>query len=33
MRTTLDLDDDLAMEAKLLAVRERSTLSRIVEGA
>jgi predicted DNA-binding ribbon-helix-helix protein len=31
MRTTLDLDDALLAEAKALAVRERLTLTRLIE--
>jgi hypothetical protein len=33
MKTTLDLPDDLLMEAKSLAVRRKTTLKAIVEGA
>jgi hypothetical protein len=33
MKTTLDLDDALLIEAKTLAVRRRTTLKAIVEGA
>jgi len=33
MKTTLDLPDDLLMEAKSLAVRRRTTLKAIVESA
>jgi hypothetical protein len=33
MKTTLDLDDDLLMEAKTLAVRRKTTLKAIVESA
>jgi hypothetical protein len=33
MKTTLDLADDLLMEAKTLAVRRKTTLKAIVEGA
>lgn len=33
MKTTLDLPDDLLMEAKTLAVRRRTTLKAVVEGA
>lgn len=33
MKTTLDLDDDLLIEAKSLAVRRRTTLKAIVEHA
>ena len=31
MKTTLDIRDDLLAEAKALAARERSTLTRMVE--
>jgi len=31
VRTTLDLDDGLLAEAKALAVRERLTLTRLIE--
>lgn len=31
MRTTLDLDDELLAEAKVLAARERLTLTRLIE--
>ena len=31
MRTTVTLDDDLFMEAKLLAVRRRTTLTALIE--
>ncbi|MBI5948632.1 MAG: hypothetical protein HY875_10895 [Chloroflexi bacterium] len=33
MRTTLNLDDDLVIEAKLLAVRTRRTLTAVIEEA
>ena len=33
MKTTLDLPDDLLMEAKTLAVRRRTTLKAVVESA
>lgn len=33
MKTTLDLADDLLMEAKTLAVRRKTTLKAIVESA
>ncbi len=33
MRTTLNLDDDLVMEAKIVAVRTRRTLSAVIEDA
>lgn len=33
MKTTLDLPDDLLMEAKTLAVRRKTTLKAIVESA
>ena len=33
MRTTLNLDDDLLIEAKLLAVRTRRTLTAVIEEA
>lgn len=33
MKTTLDLDDDLLIEAKTLAARRRTTLKAIVESA
>jgi hypothetical protein len=33
MKTTLDLQDDLLMEAKQLALRRKTTLRAIVEGA
>ena len=33
MKTTLDLDDDLLMAAKALAVRRRTTLKAMVEHA
>ncbi len=33
MKTTLELPDDLLMEAKALAVRRKTTLKAIVEGA
>ncbi len=33
MKTTLDLDDDLLIEAKTTAVRRRTTLKAIVEHA
>lgn len=31
MRTTLDIDDTLLAEAKALAARERTTLTRLIE--
>lgn len=31
MRTTLNLDDDLARRAKEVAARERTTLTRLIE--
>ncbi len=31
LRTTLDLNDDLLAEAKVLAARERLTLTRLIE--
>lgn len=31
MKTTLDLNEDLVAEAKALAVRQHSTLTRIIE--
>lgn len=31
MKTTLDLHDDLVAEAKALAARQRSTLTRLIE--
>jgi hypothetical protein len=33
MKTTLDLPDDLLMEAKTLAVRRKTTLKALVESA
>lgn len=33
MKTTLDLDDDLLIEAKTVAARRRTTLKAIVESA
>jgi len=33
MKTTLDLDDDLLIEAKTLAARRKTTLKAIVESA
>jgi hypothetical protein len=33
MKTTLDLTDDLLMEAKTLAVRRKTTLKALVESA
>jgi hypothetical protein len=33
MKTTLDLPDDLLMEAKTLAVRRKTTLKAVVESA
>jgi hypothetical protein len=33
MKTTLDLDDALLIEAKTLGARRRTTLKAIVEGA
>ena len=33
MKTTLDLPDDLLMEAETLAIRRKSTLKAIVESA
>jgi hypothetical protein len=33
MKTTLDIDDDLLMEAKTVAVRRRTTLRALVEHA
>jgi hypothetical protein len=33
MKTTLDLPDDLLMEAKILAARRKTTLKAVVEGA
>ena len=33
MRTTLNLDDGLVMQAKILAIRRRTTLSRLIEDA
>jgi hypothetical protein len=33
MKTTLDLDDGLLIEAKILAARRKTTLKAIVEGA
>lgn len=33
MKTTLDIDDDLLIEAKTLAVRRRTTLKALVEHA
>ena len=33
MKTTLDLADDLLMEAKMLAVRRKTTLKALVESA
>lgn len=33
MKTTLDLDDDLLIEAKTIAARRRTTLKAIVEHA
>lgn len=31
MRTTLNIDDELMAEAKALAVRERTTVTRLIE--
>jgi hypothetical protein len=33
VKTTLDLDDDLLIEAKTLAIRRKTTLKAIVESA
>jgi hypothetical protein len=33
MRTTLNLEDQLVREAKLVALRRRTTLSRLIEEA
>ena len=33
MRTTLNLDDELVAEAKILAVRRRTTLTAVIEAA
>lgn len=33
MKTTLDLPDDLLLEAKTLAVRRKTTLKALVESA
>ena len=33
MKTTLDLDDELLTEAKIMAARRRTTLKAIVENA
>jgi hypothetical protein len=33
MKTTLDLDDALLIEAKSLAARRRTTLKAVIEGA
>lgn len=33
MKTTLDLDDDLLIEAKTVAARRRTTLKAVVESA
>ena len=33
MRTTLNLDDELVTEAKILAVRRRTTLTAVIEDA
>ncbi|MGV3757113.1 MAG: type II toxin-antitoxin system VapB family antitoxin [Verrucomicrobiota bacterium] len=33
MKTTLDIDDDLLIEAKAVAVRRRTTLKALVEHA
>ncbi|HYH32585.1 MAG TPA: DUF6364 family protein [Pseudonocardia sp.] len=33
MRTTLQLDDDLVVEAKVLAARTGRTLSQLIEDA
>jgi hypothetical protein len=33
MRTTLNLDDELVMQAKIVALRRRTTLSRLIEDA
>lgn len=33
MKTTLDLPDDLLIEAKILAARRKTTLKAVVEGA
>ena len=33
MKTTLDLPDDLLMEAKTVAVRRKTTLKALVESA
>jgi hypothetical protein len=33
MKTTLDIDDDLLLEAKTVAVRRRTTLKALVEHA
>ena len=32
MRTTLNLDDELVMEAKIVAIRTRRTLSAVIEA-
>lgn len=33
MKTTLDLDDDLLIEAKIIAAKRRTTLKAVVESA
>jgi hypothetical protein len=33
MKTTIDLPDELLMEAKTLAVRRKTTLKALIEGA